>query len=209
VAAFVFDMRFPGQRFDATSGMSYNYFRDYDPSTGRYVESDPIGLLGGITTYGYASQRPLNLVDPKGLLAFGPTCNAQMRAIIIQAVVELSNEITSKAKSATKNCEKGDCDFSLAGDVMRNVSSMIFSCNNTFLCAQTLVNGVAYYHPSILTEPRAAEILKPGQCGCLKGTIFHEATHQARWDMSENEVRKKTLGCVSCAQNVNEHGDPL
>ena len=86
---------------------------------------------------------------------------------------------------------------------------MTFSCNNPFLCAQALINGVAYYHPSILNAPRAAGILKPGQCGCLKGIIFHEATHQARWGMSENEVRRKTLGCVSCAQNVNEHGGPL
>ncbi len=105
--AFVFDMRFPGQRFDAATGMSYNYFRDYESATGRYPQSDPIGLRGGVSTYGYASQRPLNLFDPNGLLAFGPTCNAQMRAAIIQAVVELSNEITNKAKSVTQNCEKG------------------------------------------------------------------------------------------------------
>ena len=100
-------MRFPGQRFDAATGMSYNYFRDYESATGRYPQSDPIGLRGGVSTYGYASQRPLNLFDPNGLLAFGPTCNAQMRAAIIQVVVELSNEITNKAKSVTQNCEKG------------------------------------------------------------------------------------------------------
>ena len=40
--AFVFDMRFPGQRYDAVSGLNYNYYRDYDLSTGRYVQSDPI-----------------------------------------------------------------------------------------------------------------------------------------------------------------------
>ena len=45
----------------------YNYFRDYDPAMGRYVESDPIGLEGGINTYGYALARPLTHVDPDGL----------------------------------------------------------------------------------------------------------------------------------------------
>jgi RHS repeat-associated protein len=65
--AFVFNMRFPGQLFDAESGLNYNYFRDYDPVTGRYVQSDPIGLAGGISTYGYAGLSPLIYSDSYGL----------------------------------------------------------------------------------------------------------------------------------------------
>ena len=66
--AFVFDMRFPGQRYDSATGMNYNYFRDYDPATGRYVESDPIGLDGGMSTFSYTSSAPLSFSDPFGLL---------------------------------------------------------------------------------------------------------------------------------------------
>lgn len=62
-----FDLRFSGQIADDASGLSYNYFRDYDRVTGRYVQSDPIGLSGGSSTYGYALSSPLTGIDPFGL----------------------------------------------------------------------------------------------------------------------------------------------
>lgn len=65
--SFVFDMRFPGQRYDSATGMNYNYYRDYDPSTGRYVQSDPIGFAGGTSTYGYVGGSPLVSTDFYGL----------------------------------------------------------------------------------------------------------------------------------------------
>ena len=64
-----FNLRFPGQYRDATGIVNYNYFRDYEPGTGRYVESDPVGLLGGTSTYGYALSNPLKWSDSKGLVA--------------------------------------------------------------------------------------------------------------------------------------------
>ncbi len=64
---FTLNLRFPGQYFDAETGLHYNYFRDYDPVTGRYLESDPIGLRGGVGTYGYVENRPLVGMDPRGL----------------------------------------------------------------------------------------------------------------------------------------------
>jgi RHS repeat-associated protein len=64
---FDFSMRFPGQFFDPETNLHYNYFRDYDPQTGRYIQSDPIGLEAGVNTYAYVFVNPLSYVDPKGL----------------------------------------------------------------------------------------------------------------------------------------------
>jgi RHS repeat-associated protein len=64
---FTYNPRFPGQVFDKETNNHYNYFRDYDPQTGQYIQPDPVGLSGGINTYGYVGANPLNFFDPYGL----------------------------------------------------------------------------------------------------------------------------------------------
>jgi RHS repeat-associated protein len=68
VGAFEFPLRFPGQYADKETDFHHNYFRDYVPSLGRYAESDPAGLNGGINTYAYVSGNPVNAIDVNGLL---------------------------------------------------------------------------------------------------------------------------------------------
>ena len=63
------NLRFAGQYYDAESGLHDNWHRTYDPSLGRYLSSDPIGLDGGMNTFGYVGQSPMVNVDPKGLNA--------------------------------------------------------------------------------------------------------------------------------------------
>ena len=69
---FDLPLRLPGQYFDKETNLHYNYFRDYSPDIGRYIESDPIGLFGGTNPYLYADANPVSKADAKGLLPLPP-----------------------------------------------------------------------------------------------------------------------------------------
>ena len=85
------NLRFPGQYFDLETGLHQNYFRDYDPKTGKYIQADPIGtrvsnyagadsseMKGVINVYTYVGNNPITLIDPFGLTA---SCPARQQCI--------------------------------------------------------------------------------------------------------------------------------
>lgn len=79
----VFDLplRLPGQYFDKETNLAYNFFRDYDSGFGRYIQSDPIGLAGGINTYAYVNSNALINRDPLGLSSHGCGAGPAYRGI--------------------------------------------------------------------------------------------------------------------------------
>jgi RHS repeat-associated protein len=69
------NLRFPGQQYDVETGLHYNYFRDYEPQTSRYVQADPIGLVGAISPFAYGEGNPVTYIDPLGL---GKLCTSHV-----------------------------------------------------------------------------------------------------------------------------------
>ncbi|MCW8966856.1 MAG: RHS domain-containing protein [Candidatus Pacearchaeota archaeon] len=125
------NLRLPGQYFDQENGLHYNYFRDYDPSTGRYIESDPVGLDGGVNTYVYASVNPINSVDAYGLKTTG-TCDAFTMAMQYQYEKDLN------ALRLKYEIKLGKADRQLAKDdkkcADKNASCMNSDCPNPSKC---------------------------------------------------------------------------
>jgi len=74
----VLNQRFPGQWFQIETGLSYNWHRHYDPSIGRYLQPDPLGMPDGPSRYAYVSNSPLMYVDPTGLARKKPTFTCEV-----------------------------------------------------------------------------------------------------------------------------------
>jgi RHS repeat-associated protein len=86
LGAFTCNLRFPGQFYDADTGLNYNYFRDYNPALGRYIQPDPIGQLAGTDIYGYAAANPLTNSDFTGQ-------NPLVLGLVAGAIVALTPDI--------------------------------------------------------------------------------------------------------------------
>jgi RHS repeat-associated protein len=69
---------------EAEAAPHYNYFRDYDAVTGRYIQSDPIGLNGGVNTYAYARGNPNRFIDPDGLRVLNPRNYPVQPAVMVR-----------------------------------------------------------------------------------------------------------------------------
>jgi RHS repeat-associated protein len=115
VADVTFNLRYPGQYFDRESGLHYNYFRSYDAKTGRYSQSDPIGLAGGWNRFAYAESNPLINSDPLGLFPDSVTAACRTNPILCAEIngpkpIPVPIPIVPTQKSDLEACEKEASD---------------------------------------------------------------------------------------------------
>jgi RHS repeat-associated protein len=111
LGAFSYNLGFPGQYSDSESGANYNYYRDYAPALGRYIQSDPVGLRGGINTYAYVESNPIRLTDRKGQfldpLTHGVIAGIVIIAVAAETILEPALEIWSLPRPIPS--QKLDC----------------------------------------------------------------------------------------------------
>ena len=125
VAEIENNLRFPGQYYDAETGLHYNWNRYYDPETGRYIAADPIGLDGGMNLYAYVGGDPINGVDPLGLCSKDcPDCpggkwdvDVGGNASLVIGLGGSRSRITFTCLSTGKKC-RGVLDCAVLGPIV-------------------------------------------------------------------------------------------
>ena len=105
LGALEYPGRLPGQYFDKETNLHYNYFRDYDSAIGRYIQSDPIGLDGGLNTYAYVNGSPLTKFDLLGLAAYCKKSCKELIKPIYDMLTSLNSTAYPRGKCTVK-CEK-------------------------------------------------------------------------------------------------------
>ena len=163
---FTFNLRFPGQYYDAETGLHYNAHRNYDPSTGRYVESDPTGLNAGPNTYGYVKGNPLDQADPLGL----DPCAINLDQLIDNAISGATDAGTGKLRTKSNH----NCATTVRNDLVgaggprlpplgRNADGVANTPTNS-AWGSTLVNGCY----QLVTDP-ASYIPQKGDIAITEG----------------------------------------
>ncbi len=203
---FTLNLRFPGQYFDAETGLHYNYFRDYDPVTGRYLESDPIGLRGGVNTYGYVDGNPLIKIDLFGLFSVSPKCSSGQAAEIRRAEIELRKRLF---ESRCGDCDDGDsgcvpCEYLDA--LRRAFDRVTVICGRVAgspACGITVDTGNRDVGDIVLTNLAFTHQMPLDECGCLESILYHELFHTPEVGLNYSKhpiIERFVLRCFTCAR---------
>ena len=141
--SLAYNLRFPGQYYDRETGLHYNGFRDYDPTVGRYVESDPLGLKGGVNTYAYVRGNPVSRFDPVGLYDWSNITN-WLHQYPLDTPTAFSNAAVTQVKGGSLCL--GGSNWFLWGEVQQ-FSTSTTPGSNPYDLQTTYYGGIGYSFP--------------------------------------------------------------
>ena len=113
---------FPGQQ-QTLADLYYNQYRDYDPTTGRYLQADPIGLAGDVNPYVYAGANPVGMVDPLGLYSCGNAFSSAGCAQFLRDQAFALRELNAVRAALARAC-RGTAQ-SRDATILRNVAAFL------------------------------------------------------------------------------------
>ncbi len=186
--------RFQGQQFDDETGLNYNRFRYYDPTIGRFVSQDPIGLLGGENIYSYAPN-PIVWIDPLGL-----KCTKEIRASMKKAGMLLKNHAAHHVipESVWGSLDSA-CQKELKLDINGAFNAIALPCSEKAKSARGRNIRTPVHDSNHLTYNAAVKSKLTQICGSLSGT-------SARQEMFRyiNQLKNELAGGTS--PNINAAG---
>jgi len=166
---FSFNLRFPGQYADQETNTHYNISRDYNPAIGRYVQSDPIGLMGGINTYTYVRANPLGYTDPRGTKIISAVYGAVMGGIsgYVSALAIGGNWIDATAAAASGVVVGAVSGFGLPDSIPGAMAASAAGAAAGDFMGQLLANNTK--NPANPEAINGGEVVGAGIGGALAG----------------------------------------